>query len=540
MIKSSIYRQKKLFLLAIILSVVSAFLSIYVLSSVNKLASGNYLATEQSGMILIGILALFISSFASQSVLSFTGTRVVADIRLQLSEQFLKQPFEQLMSMKKGHITGSLISDVTRIASMLMMAPLMIFNVLVLLFCFAYLATISLNLFWILSGFLLVAIVTSAVLLGKAQVHFTKMRQAEDDLFEGFRAIEEAKRELSNDDRRVDFFLESEICPSVELTREKDFRAQIWWNLSGSWSAAMIFIALVCIIYCGSVWLSLPSDMLLQFVIVTLYMTGPIAFIVNSNQAIARGLTSVRRLKKLNLSPPRELNYDTSSLVNWHTIKLEEIQYKYKVKDSMFHFGPVSFKINRGECYFIIGGNGSGKSTLAQMLTGLLQPDSGHVYVNEKRLSSDTMHEYRNLSSSIFFDVYLFRFFLNKEAQLADDDQIMALAKVFNIDHKINVKQGRISDIRLSQGQKKRIALIQSMLQDKDILLFDEVAADQDPVFKKFFYHTLLPQLKQQGKTLLVISHDDRYFDCADHLLKMEDGKLVSQFDKENTLEQVV
>ena len=151
MIKSSIYRQKSLFLLAIILSVVSAFLSIYVLSSVNKLAVGNYLAAEQSGMILIGIFGLFISSFASQSVLSFTGTRVVADIRMRLSEQFLKQPFEQLMSMKKGHITGSLISDVTRIAAMLMVAPLMIFNVLVLLFCLAYLTTISLNLFWVLS-----------------------------------------------------------------------------------------------------------------------------------------------------------------------------------------------------------------------------------------------------------------------------------------------------------------------------------------------------------------------------------------------------
>jgi ABC-type siderophore export system fused ATPase/permease subunit len=269
-------------------------------------------------------------------------------------------------------------------------------------------------------------------------------------------------------------------------------------------------------------------------------MTGPIAFIVNSNQAIARGLTSVRRLQKLNLSPPRELSYDSSSLHDWDTIKLEKIEYKYKTKDSVFHFGPMSFKINRGECYFVVGGNGSGKSTLAQLLTGLIQPDRGQVYVNEQKLNSDKIHEYRNLSSSVFFDVYLFHFFLNKDAQLADDEQIMALAKAFDIDHKIVVKQGRISDTLLSQGQKKRIALIQSMLQDKDILLFDEVAADQDPVFKKYFYHTLLPQLKQRGKTLLVISHDDRYFDCADHLLKMEDGKLVNQFDKENTLEQVV
>jgi cyclic peptide transporter len=539
MIKSALRQQKGKFILAIVLSISSACLSIYVLSSINSLATVGLLSVEDNGKVLLGIIALFITSFASQSVLSVTGTRMIASIRSSLSEQFLKQPFEQLMAMRKGYATGTLISDVTRIASMLMVAPLMIFNVLVLLFCLAYLATISISLFWVLCGFLFVAIGTSAFILGRAQRHFTEMRSAEDKLFEGFRAIEEAKRELSNDDRRVDFFMSSEITPSVELTREKDLHAQLWWNFSGSWSTAMIFIALLSIIYSGSTWLMLSSEILLQFVIVTLYMTGPIAFIVNSNQAIGRGLTSVNRINALNLQVPRELSYPAEPQL-WTAIELNDVTYQYKSEDTHFNFGPFSYRFERGQCYFIVGGNGSGKSTLAQILTGLIPPDSGDIRIDGNLVVDKQKHHYRALSSSVFFDVYLFKFFLNANANLASDEDIYAFAKLFSIDHKLDISNGRIQSDRFSQGQKKRIALIQSLLQDKDMLLFDEVAADQDPEFKHFFYHSLLPQLKAEGKTLIVISHDDRYFDCADSLLKMEDGKLVRQTQQEVRFEQVV
>lgn len=539
MIKSAISQQKSRFSLAILLSISSAFLSIYVLSSINSLATEGQLSVEDNGKILLGIIGLFITSFASQCVLSLTGTQAVANIRSSLSEKFLKQPFEQLMAMKKGYATGTLISDVTRIASMLLMAPLMIFNILVLVFCLAYLATISLSLFWVLCIFLIVAIGTSAFILGKAQKHFTQMRSAEDKLFEGFRAIEDAKRELSNDDRRVDFFMSSEITPSIELTQKKDLHAQLWWNFSGSWSTAMIFIALLAIIYSGSTWLALSSEVLLQFVIVTLYMTGPIAFIVNSNQAIARGLTSVRRINSLNLAAPRKLNY-FSRPQDWKVIELKDVTYQYKSEGTQFNFGPFSYQFERGKCYFVVGGNGSGKSTLAQLLTGLIPPDTGGINVDNIAISEQDKHLYRALSSSVFFDVYLFKFFLNSEAELADDDDIKLLANMLNINHKLKIKNGRIESDRLSQGQRKRIALMQSLLQDKDILLFDEVAADQDPEFKHFFYHSLLPDLKRKGKTLIVISHDDRYFDCADSLLKMEDGKLIQTIEKETCFEQVV
>lgn len=78
----------------------------------------------------------------------------------------------------------------------------------------------------------------------------------------------------------------------------------------------------------------------------------------------------------------------------------------------------------------------------------------------------------------------------------------------------------------MSTGQKKRLAYIASVLEDKQIYVFDEWAADQDPEFRKYFYEVLLQDLKQKGKTIIAVSHDDRYFSAADKVIKLEYGSI--------------
>jgi putative ATP-binding cassette transporter len=90
------------------------------------------------------------------------------------------------------------------------------------------------------------------------------------------------------------------------------------------------------------------------------------------------------------------------------------------------------------------------------------------------------------------------------------------------------VRDGVLSTVDLSQGQRKRLALMTAYLEDRPIYLFDEWAADQDPVFKEVFYLALLPELKARGKTVIVISHDDHYFHVADRILKLDYGKIES------------
>lgn len=79
----------------------------------------------------------------------------------------------------------------------------------------------------------------------------------------------------------------------------------------------------------------------------------------------------------------------------------------------------------------------------------------------------------------------------------------------------------------MSAGQRKRLALIQVYLEHRPIAVFDEWAAEQDPTFRRIFYEELLPDLKRQGKTLVVVSHDDRYFHVADRCIRLDGGRLV-------------
>ena len=101
--------------------------------------------------------------------------------------------------------------------------------------------------------------------------------------------------------------------------------------------------------------------------------------------------------------------------------------------------------------------------------------------------------------------------------------------ELFELESKVSIVENKFSTIKLSMGQRKRLALIQALLENKPIIVLDEWAADQDPYFREKFYNVILPLIKKEGKTIIAITHDDKYFYAADHLFKMEDGKLLKQ-----------
>jgi putative ATP-binding cassette transporter len=176
---------------------------------------------------------------------------------------------------------------------------------------------------------------------------------------------------------------------------------------------------------------------------------------------------------------------------------------------------------------FIAGGNGSGKTTLAKLLTGMYVPERGEIRLDGQPVTDENRDAYRQLFSAIFFDFYLFETLLGLERPDLDS-QAADLLNQLQLQGKVQVDQGRLSTIDLSQGQRKRLALLTALLEDRPIYLFDEWAADQDPRFKETFYRHLLPKLKSAGKTALVITHDDRYFEMADRVIKLEEGQMVA------------
>jgi putative ATP-binding cassette transporter len=187
--------------------------------------------------------------------------------------------------------------------------------------------------------------------------------------------------------------------------------------------------------------------------------------------------------------------------------------------------GPIDAEIQRGEILFLIGGNGSGKTTFLKLFTALYRPTQGAIYVDDVEIGPTNIQSYRNLFSAIFSDFYLFEKLHGLST--ADPDRINALLRLMEISDKTSFKDGRFTNLNLSTGQRKRLALVVSYLEDKPVYVFDEVAADQDPEFRQYFYDTLLPEMKSAGKTVVVVSHDDRYFHAGDRLLQMDYGRLA-------------
>jgi putative ATP-binding cassette transporter len=212
----------------------------------------------------------------------------------------------------------------------------------------------------------------------------------------------------------------------------------------------------------------------------------------------------------------------------WHHLELKGVTHTYyrEQQDDNFTLGPVDLSLKPGELLFIVGGNGSGKSTLAKLITGLYIPETGAIYLNGEPILDCNQECYRQYFSAIFSDFYIFEKILGVNVLAAEAEQYLTK---LHLEHKVRIEQDKLSTTDLSQGQRKRLALLTAYLEDRPIYLFDEWAADQDPIFKHVFYTQLLPELKNRGKAVIVISHDDRYFDIADRIVKLESGRVLRQ-----------
>jgi len=267
-----------------------------------------------------------------------------------------------------------------------------------------------------------------------------------------------------------------------------------------------------------------------------MFVVGACFGLVQSIPVLLNANASADRIDQLEhalhaaASPAKE--HDIVVPRRFHKIEMRNIVFRYvdKFSDSTFQIGPIDFTLNAGELVFITGGNGSGKSTFLRVLAGLYPPDTGEITLDGMRITDDTRDVYRSLMSAIFFDNHLFRRLYGiPDAQPAEIDRLLAQ---FRLSEKTSLVNGEFRTLDLSGGQRRRLALIVSLLEKRPILLLDEWTAEQDPEFRRKFYDELLPDMKKAGLTVLVITHDDRYLDELDlpaRRIRMDEGRIVDQ-----------
>jgi putative pyoverdin transport system ATP-binding/permease protein len=258
-------------------------------------------------------------------------------------------------------------------------------------------------------------------------------------------------------------------------------------------------------------------------------MMTPLWNVIDTWPVIGRGTLAVERVKEVaSLLDSRMLPAVAPRAdLEWEQLQLKSIVFTYPAHDGSrpFQLGPLDFSLRPGEVVFVAGGNGSGKSTFAKVLTGLYPPDAGEIRLNGHRVSESTREWYHAYFSAIFSDFHLFDRLLGLSGPDLDARASDYLARL-ELEGKVQVENGLFSTTALSSGQRKRLALLTALLEDRPIYVFDEWAADQDAHFRDIFYTVLVPELRRKGKGVVVISHDDRYYRLGDRSLRLADGQM--------------
>ncbi len=356
--------------------------------------------------------------------------------------------------------------------------------------------------------------------------------QKEAEFFESLDHVLDGFKEIKINQRKNDGLF-NQVETISNDTEALKVSAGIKMITAIMFSQMAFYLLLAVLIFIVPAFSSTHSEMIFKITATILFIEGPLGMLVAALPMLARTNVAVNNISKLEAEIDAASFKATDQLPaeqppEFKEIQLEEVIFHYTDKQgkSLFSVGPFNLTLKQGEILFIVGGNGSGKSTLLKVLVGLYYPAVGCLYLDGEEIDHTNYQSYRELYSTIFTDFHLFDRFYGLPA--IDEQRVKSLLRLMELEKKTKYIDGKFTNTSLSTGQKKRLAFVGAVLEDKPVYIFDELAADQDPHFRKFFYEVILKDLQKQGKTVIAVTHDDKYFNTADRVLKMEYGNLVN------------
>jgi putative ATP-binding cassette transporter len=478
-------------------------------------------------------LALPALRAASAFLLAGLGQRVVLGLRLDLCRRVVRAPLRTTESLGSHRIYAALTEDVAAVGAAVSLFPLLFVQGSIVAGCLVYLGWLSLAALGGVAVMLTVGIATYQLPTGRAARWQREQRELAERLWGHFAAVTGGIKELKLHAARREA-LADELAATGERVRRAGVRASTLFSAAAGWGQMVIFALL------GTVVFALPAlrpetdaRTLTGFALVLLYLMTPLDVILDAVPAFSRARVALRKVDALGLSlAPTAAAPGTRAPARgveegWRTLQLDGVCHRYRREgeEGDFTLGPVNLVLERGELVFLVGGNGSGKTTLAKLLVGLYAPESGAVRLDGRPVTEETRDAYLQQFSVVFSDFHLFDTLLGLDAAGLDGRAAGYLQRL-QLARKVAVEGGRLSTTALSQGQRKRLALLTAYLEDRPVYLFDEWAADQDPQFKRLFYRELLPELRARGKTVIVISHDDHFYDVAERVIKLHEGQV--------------
>lgn len=461
--------------------------------------------------------------------------QIIHKIRTRLTDKILKRAeLIDLDDIGNSRIYNHMTQQTVEVSNSANEMTAAVQSLIMVVFAIMYLGTLSIY-----------ALIVTLIVVGIGMVVYLRMEKAiipyideynetEIKLFSilshllhGFKELK-LSHERSND-------LSDHLRQTSQVATDNSIHIKIMYANAYIFAQAFFYVLVGIMVFILPRFFELYTESVTQITAVILFIIGPLSSVVAGIPAYTRSDIAIKNIVKLegqldNLKedPPGFNPVKHKIMSEFNTISFDDIVFNYydRNKEKVFTVGPINMKIRSGETIFVVGGNGSGKSTLLKLMTGLYRPEEGSIRVDDVRIKPENLQEYRELYSAIFADFHLFdRLYGIKDW---DAEQVYKLIAQMQIADKTSFENGEFSNINLSTGQRKRIAMIVTLLEKRNICIFDEWAADQDPQFREYYYYDLLPQLKKEGKTIFVVSHDDsKFFSTADRVLRMEDGQII-------------
>ncbi|MFF2175849.1 cyclic peptide export ABC transporter [Lysinibacillus sp. NPDC058147] len=516
----------------IILSLLSGGSYAFVMFVVNMaLKNQNELKFTLGIYFVLGLVLYIFSQKRVRKQLTIMTNNLVFNKRLELMNKLLNSPYYKFEKVGKEKIFTSLNNDTEVISNSIGLIVIGVTSTVTILISFIYLG-IS-NIYALLTSVFFVVIAGIMLVLVNQSAHrlYSKTRDIQNTFFKFINDLVSGYKELYLHKGRKEEF-RAEMIQSCDNYRKKRTDAELVGTNVYFVGELMAFIILGGLIFLlPIVYKSISNVTLTDYVLIFLFLKGPIDNVLNMIPGINRVKVSWQRVQEMSkqVTSFEQSHIETTSKLQPKkeiSLTLKDISYMYKNNENeQFTVGPINYTFNTGEIVFVTGGNGSGKSTLGKLITGLYAPDHGVIQLNGENTQPEQIGQY---FSTVFSDYYLFDRIYGIDFT-KEKDRIETLMVNLGIDEKLKINNGEFSTTKLSTGQRKRLALLISCIDDRPIYLFDEWASDQDPEFRKYFYETLIPEMKQQGKGVIAITHDDRYFHIADKVIKMEIGKLVDE-----------
>jgi putative pyoverdin transport system ATP-binding/permease protein len=519
-----------------LLGILSGLCSFLFINSVTRVVglmiAGDFTISKEYMLAFASIILLFvwIRRTLSLAIIRLSQT-LFWTLRRQILSLVLKASYQQL-SGRRADVHSAIVSDVN-VMTTASMSIIDFFTATILaVSCLIYLATISVILF---SLTLVIALMGAAIyhFRSKGDVqNFQKARGLENKFQANLNAILDGFKEIFMEPKKGRFIFDHRIKAIAAEAYVNNTNAYTGYLNNQITGQVLFYFLISSILLFFSITLKIDTRNTISFVFTLLYLLTSIETIMICLPGLARAKVAANHL--LNLKNNLEeaglhtsIEQKRAFAQEFDQVTITNLQFHYSGKEQPFGIGPINFDLQKGETIFIYGGNGSGKTTFVHTILGMSIPTSGEIRCNGILVNDDNYADYRSIFSVVFSDYYLFNELIGIDH--VNMDKLNYYLRLFELDEKVTLEGNTFSTTDLSTGQKKRLALIATLLEEKPVLVIDEWAADQDPYFRRKFYTEIIPLLKADGITIIAITHDDKYYQCADKLYKMDYGKLIEE-----------